>query len=355
MPQTDTQTSYMHTYFAKGFLIALLAAVVFICYLVFEPFLLWLLVAAVLTTIFYPWYKFFLQLFRGYKTIASLVMCLIVALMVLIPISVIIIYAADRIIEIFPSVMAYFSQDNVDKLLDGPYVQKLENMGVDIWVAKDYLIDVATSVANWVLSGARAVAGQVANFLISIPVIIFTMFFFFMDGERMLKRLMHWTPLPNKYDQEIFEQFRDVSFQTVISTFITAIAQGLIGAVGFLIIGVPAFFAAVAMGFLSLLPYVGTGFIWAPVAAYLLITGQIWQGIFLAVWGAGVISLSDNLIRAYIIRGKAHVHPIFIIFSILGGIALFGFWGIIFGPLAVALAVTILHIYEMEYQEELEG
>lgn len=345
----------LHPYLAKGFLIALLAAVLFVSYLIFKPFLLWVLVAAILTTIFYPWYKFFLRFFRGYKTIASFVMCLLVCLIVLIPVAVIVIYTADRIIEVFPKVMGYFNQESVDMLLENRYTERLQNMGFDIWMAKDYLIDVGTSAANWILAGAKSVAGQVATFLISIPVIIFTMFFFFMDGERMLKRLMHWTPLPNKYDKEIFQQFKDVSFQTIISTFITAIAQGIIGAIGFMVVGLPAFFAALAMGILSLLPYVGTGFVWAPVAAYLLVTGQIWQGVFLAIWGAGVISVSDNVIRAYIIKGKAHVHPIFIIFSILGGIALFGFWGIIFGPLVIALAVTILHIYEMEYKDALEG
>jgi len=350
----ENQNSLQQSNLAKGFLIVLLAAIIYVCYLVFRPFLVWILVAAVLTTIFYPWYTRFLKVFRGSKTLASLAMCLVVALIVLIPVSIIIIYAADRIIEVFPAVMDYFNQENLDALLQNRYTERLENLGVDIWAAKDYLINVGTSAANWFLAGAKSVAGQVANFLISIPVIIFTMFFFFMDGDRMLRRLMHWTPLPNKYDQEIFQQFRDVSFQTVISTFITAIAQGIIGAIGFLIVGLPAFFAGIAMGFLSLLPYVGAGFVWAPVALYLLVTGQVWEGIFLGIWGAGVVSVADNLIRAYIIRGKAHVHPIFIIFSILGGIALFGFWGIIFGPLVIALAVTVLHIYEMEYKDTLE-
>jgi len=90
--------------------------------------------------------------------------------------------------------------------------------------------------------------------------------------------------------------------------------------------------------------------IWLPVGIYLLIAGQIWQGIFLLTWGGLIVSMIDNLIRAYIIKGKAQVHPIFIIFSILGGISLFGFWGIIFGPLIISLAATVMHIYETEYK-----
>jgi predicted PurR-regulated permease PerM len=106
---------------------------------------------------------------------------------------------------------------------------------------------------------------------------------------------------------------------------------------------------------MSLIPYVGAGIVWLPVGIYLLIIGQIWQGIFLICYGALIISSVDNVIRAYIIKGKANVHPIFVFFSILGGIALFGFWGILFGPLIVAITITIFHIYEMEYAKQLDN
>ena len=121
-----------------------------------------------------------------------------------------------------------------------------------------------------------------------------------------------------------------------------------------MIVGLPAFFPGLLMGFLALLPYIGTGFIWFPAGIYLLVIGKIWQGIFMLIWGFGVISTVDNAIRAYMIKGKAEVHPIFVIFSLLGGISLFGFWGILFGPLIISLAVTIMHIYELEYAEVLE-
>ena len=92
----------------------------------------------------------------------------------------------------------------------------------------------------------------------------------------------------------LFKKFRDVSFSTMISVFATALAQGTIGAIGFMIVGIPAFFPGVAMGFLSMLPYVGTALIWFPIGVYLLVVGNIWQGVFMLVWGAGVVSLVDN-------------------------------------------------------------
>jgi predicted PurR-regulated permease PerM len=85
-----------------------------------------------------------------------------------------------------------------------------------------------------------------------------------------------------------------------------------------------------------------------------LAIGKIWQGIFIILWGSILVGNSDNLIRAYLLKDKAEVHPLFIVFAILGGLSLFGFWGIVFGPLVIALAVTVLHIYELEYEQVLD-
>jgi predicted PurR-regulated permease PerM len=135
---------------------------------------------------------------------------------------------------------------------------------------------------------------------------------------------------------------------------VVAFAQSLVGTIGFMIVGLPALLAAVLIFIFSFLPYVGTVIIWLPAAIYLLVTGQIWQGVFMLIWGAFAISLVDNFVRPLLIQGKAQVHPMIIFFSIFGGITLFGFWGVIFGPLIVALTFTILHIYELQYSNALE-
>jgi predicted PurR-regulated permease PerM len=212
-----------------------------------------------------------------------------------------------------------------------------------------------TTVSEWSISKGGALFGQISTFIVTLPIILLTVFFFFIDGEAMLRKIQLWTPLPNKYDRELFVKFKDVSRSTIFSSLVTAVAQGIIGAIGFTIVGLPAFFIGILMAFTSLLPYVGAGIIWVPMSIYLLVTAPLWKGLFLLAWGFAVVSTVDNLIRAYIIKGKAHVHPIFVFFSILGGIAIFGFWGVVFGPLIVALAVTVLHIYELEYGHVLDG
>jgi predicted PurR-regulated permease PerM len=179
------------------------------------------------------------------------------------------------------------------------------------------------------------------------------MFFFFVDGAQMLKRLMVWSPLPDEYDMRIFSKFRAVSYSTMVSTFVTAAAQGVVGAIGFAIIGLPVFFSGILIGITSLLPYIGSVIIYVPTSLYLMLTGHVGQGIFLLAWGAVVIGNIDNVLRTYMIKGKAGVNPIFIFFSIIGGVMMFGFWGVVLGPLIISIAITIMHIYEQEFGKEL--
>jgi len=103
-----------------------------------------------------------------------------------------------------------------------------------------------------------------------------------------------------------------------------------------------------------MIPFFGAWVIWLPAAIYLLAFGDFSAAIFLAVWGLAIIHPIDNVVRPFIIQKKAEVHPIFLLFAILGGIMLFGFWGLIIGPLVVAVTVTIFHIYELEYKNVLE-
>ncbi len=352
---------------SKYFLIFLIIAVVYFCYLIFKPFLGGLLIATMLVTLFYTPYEQLVKLFRGRRNIASLTMCLLIILLIILPLVNFLTYTAQRSVDAYGDVVEFINAGGLDliasKIVNSPVTSFISSLGLSRETIQGFLMSKVDLAKVWVtssagiltlVSGASGLIAGTANFLISIVIIIFSMFFFFADGRKMVEKLMYWTPLPNKYDRAIFKKFKDVSSSTMISTFVTAIAQGLIGAIGFLIVGFPIFFASIIMAFVSIIPYIGTALVWAPIGLYLLVIGNIWQGIFIIIWGAVVIGNSDNLIRAYLIKDKAEVHPLFIVFSILGGLSLFGFWGIIFGPLIISLAVTILHIYEMEYESVLE-
>ncbi len=339
----------------RAFLSVLIVGVLAACYLVFKPFLVEILIASILVTIFYKPYEWLVKRLWNKKILAALLMCLAVVLIIIIPLTNLIIYGAQRSVTAYYEMVDFLNDSGVSKVFEkNEILEKAELIGISGDKVEDFIADIARRASNWLVSGATSLVKGTTNFLISLALIIFTMFFFFMDGKRMLEKLMHWTPLPNKYDREIFKKFKDVSYSTFMSTFVVAIVQGAMGALGFIIVGLSSFFAGIAIAFLAILPYVGSVLITVPAGIYLLIVGDVWQGVFILIWGMGVVGNIDNLIRAYMIKGKSEVHPIFVVFAVLGGIALFGFWGVVIGPLIIALAITILHIYELEYKDFLE-
>lgn len=339
---------------SKGFLLLLLTFVLLACFLIFKSFFAEIIVATILVTLFYPLYQKLLKKTGNKKKLSSFVMCLMVVLLVIVPVINFIIFSAHKSVEAYTETIYFINNNNIQDLVKSNILERFDFLGIDIESIKDFATSMVKQAGLLFYEGASRFVIGTTGFMISLFWIVLTMFFFFMDGPGMLKKLMCLTPLSNKYDREIFVKFKNVSYSIMVSTFVTAIVQGFLGALAFVIVGLPAFFAGVFMALFSLVPYIGPAIIWLPTAIILLINGMIWQGIFMIIWGAVVVGLSDNIIRAYLIKDSAQVHPLFVIFAIIGGISLFGFWGIIFGPLIISLAVTVLHIYEIEFADVLE-
>lgn len=340
------------TGFAKSFLISLLVLAIVACYFIFKPFLTEMVISAVLVSFFYKPFLWLTKRFKGRKTPAALLMCLLVLLIVIIPISNLIIFSGKKSVAAYSETVSFIN--NASENLKEAFSTKIDFINFDDNNVKEFLLTITDSIKNWIGKGAAMIVKGTTNFFISLVLIILTMFFFFIDGEKMAEKIKYWSPLPNKYDSEIFKKFRDVSYTAIISTFLTAAVQGLVGGIGFMFVSLPAFYAGILIAFFSLIPYIGSMVIYVPVGIYLIVTGDVFRGIFILAWGSIVIGNIDNILRAYLLKGKSKVNPIFIFFALMGGIALFGFWGLVLGPLIVALSATVFHIYELEYEDFLE-
>jgi predicted PurR-regulated permease PerM len=347
---------------SRGFLIILVVVSLVGCYFVFRPFLAELLMAAILTTIFYRPYEWLVEKLGGRRKIAALIACVLIVAVIIIPLVNLIIFAAKESIIAYGQASDFFAKTDWAVMVQSSPLFKIKGLNLSSVNIQGFAMDTIQKSSNWLVGSAANLIKGTTSFIISLLFIIMTMFFFFLDGKKLLERLMYLTPLPNKYDRAIFKKFQDVSLSFFVSTFVVAIIQGFACWLGFFILTLPftfnipfpAFFAGVAAAFFSLIPLLGAWLIWLPSAIYLFLTGNVWAALFVTIWGLAIIHPIDNIIRPLIIHKKAEVHPIFLLFSILGGIVLFGIWGLIIGPLVVAVTVTIFHIYELEYKNVLE-
>ena len=348
--------------FTKSFLIILVVAVLVAAYLIFRPFLTEIFVAAILVSVFYKPFELLSKFLKGRRNLAAILMCLILVLIIIIPSVQLISYAGQKSVGVYNATVTFFENNQAGDIFKNEVFTtgalsflKLDTINLGNEAFQGTILEVSKKISNTFISGATVAFKETTKFVVSLALIIMTMFFFFVDGAKILKRLMYLSPLPNKHDRIIFNKFRKVSYTIFVSTFVAAGAQGLVAALGFGVVGFPPLLAGILVALLSLLPYIGSMIFYIPVAIFYLLSGDIWQGIFLLAWGFLIIGTIDNVIRAYMIMGDAEINPVFVLFAILGGLSLFGFWGIILGPLIIALMVTVFHIYELEFCEVLDG
>lgn len=321
-----------------------------------------IVVAAILASVFYTPFNRLSVFLKGRRNLAAILMCLLLVTIIIIPSVKLISYAGQKSLTAYTATANFFEGHSFSDVFASDFVKNgplrflnLDKLNSGNEAFQSVILETSKKLSNVFLDGATIIFKETTRFIVSLSLIILTMFFFFVDGKKMLERLMVLSPLSNKHDRVIFKKFRKVSYTIFVSTFVAAIAQGTVGAIGFAIVGFPAFLAGVMIALLSLLPYVGSMIFYVPVGLFYLLSGDVWQGIFVLAWGFLIIGTIDNVIRAYMIKDDAEINPIFVLFSILGGISLFGFWGVVLGPLIIALMVTIFHIYELEFCSVLEG
>jgi predicted PurR-regulated permease PerM len=199
------------------------------------------------------------------------------------------------------------------------------------------------------------IVANIFSFILSLIIFFFSLYYFFKDGDRITKKFMDLSPLPIKHEKAIFLKFKEVSLAMLFGIFFTAIVQGVMAGIGYVVVGIPnPIFWATATGVFSLVPLIGTAAIWIPASIILLALGNYVGGIGLLLWGMLVVSTVDNFVRPFLIEGRAPVHPLMTFLAVLGGVFAFGLSGIIFGPLILNLLIAFLHIYELEYAKVLK-
>ncbi len=340
-----------NTKFYRPFLLALIIVSIIVIFYLFRPFLIEIIIASILVSVFFSLYEKLSKKLWGKKYLAALLMCFLLFLFIIIPTISLIMYTANQTPGAYRGVVEFLSEVNLSE--EGGLFSIL-NISPDIEeTIKAFIVDSAKGISDWLVSGLTIILRETTNFIISLLVIIITMFFFFVNGREIVSQLIYWSPLPNHYDLEIIKKFRQISYNTVFSLFAAAIVQGSLSALGLLVVGWPFVFTFIISAVLSIIPYM-LGIFFIPIIIYLLLDGQIWQAIFITIWNLIIVVNLDELVRAYIIKGKSEVNMIFMVFALLGGISLFGFWGIFIGPIILALAMAILHIYQLEFRKHLE-
>jgi len=172
------------------------------------------------------------------------------------------------------------------------------------------------------------------------------LFFLFRDGEQLMEKIKTLLPFSTTERENILKRIVDMIHATIYGGIVVALVQGGLGGLGFLIVGLPApLFWGTVMAFFSFVPIVGTALVWFPAVVILFAQGTYLKGVILLAWGMIIVSLSDNFLRPILIGGRTQVHTLLLFFGILGGLRVFGFLGLIAGPLVITICLALIDIY----------
>lgn len=338
-------------------LLALL--LVWAAFAIVRPFLTAILLGAILVILTFDLFRRVRTRMKGSSTQAAVTMLLGITVVIVIPaviLGVLLTQQANLVMEKLQSGEAQQMIQRIDLTQHLSVIRRFAPNFDPATLSPDrILLPAVRQVPGWVARHGGSLIGGLAGALLGFALVLLSMFFFYVEGESIVRQLAILSPLPDRYNDEFATKFKDVIDATFRGQLFTGIAQGVMTGVGLAIAGVPgaAFWGAVA-ALLSLIPMVGAAAVWVPASIYLIISASIgarpwWPAIFMVIWGAVPVSLIDNVVRPWAMRGKAQLPAIPLLFSVLGGMQAFGIVGLVIGPLVFSLLMSIIDIYKKSF------
>ncbi len=220
-----------------------------------------------------------------------------------------------------------------------------EKTGFDVLSEKNlsFIISQVSSIGHSIMTG-------VSDLIVNLAVAIMLLFFMLWEGDKMEQFISELLPFEENNKREVLQKIQLIVRSNAIGIPLLAIIQGFISLFGYLLCHAPnPVLTAMLTGFASIVPLVGTALVWVPVTAYFFIIGDWVHGLILLAYGGIIISQCDNLIRFILQKKMANIHPLITIFGVVAGLPIFGFMGIIFGPLLVSLFLLFLDMFRKEY------
>ncbi|MBL5976103.1 MULTISPECIES: AI-2E family transporter [Comamonas] len=328
--------------------------------LVLEEYAVAIFWGVVFAIVFAPLHRKLLMRMPNKPTLAALATLLISLVMVILPLSLI-------GLSLIKETAAIYDRISSGNLSAGSYVEQVFNAlpsWLTPWMEKLHLgtlEEIQTKLSNIALQASKLAATKAVGlgqntlgFVVGFGVMLYLIFFLLRDGKELVARIWAATPLAPEHKRELAIKFITVIRATVKGNLAVAAAQGALGGLIFWLLGIQgAVLWAVVMAFLSLLPAVGAGLVWGPVAIYFLATGAVTKGLILAAYGVLVIGLVDNVLRPLLVGKDTKMPDYVVLISTLGGMALFGLSGFVLGPAIAALFMAAWELFAtMQEQEE---
>lgn len=329
-----------------------------------RPFLPILIAGAIIAYLAYPLYERILKYTKS-SNLASLIVTIFIILILTLPFVLVLGIVSKEAYDTYTTLNQHDIGTNFLKIVckDENWLSCKTTKSFVGFLPEsdlDYYIQVTIKkITEFIIKNVSQFLATIPAILLNFFVMAFVVYYLLKDGQAIGRKIKDILPLKDAHKQHVLDKFHEITYATFYGNILVAIIQGFLGGIGFFVLGVPSpILWGFVMSLFALLPYFGTAIIWLPTALNLIFIGYLQSdnsstvsGIILIAYGILVISSIDNILKPKLIGAKAKVHPILVLLGVLGGLNLFGFIGIILGPVMLALLITFVGIYEEEKAE----
>jgi predicted PurR-regulated permease PerM len=341
--------------FRRIFILVLALAISAVFFQMIRGLFLSVLLAGIFAGMTYPLYKRLTRWFRGREILASIATILVVLVLIIVPFTGFLGIVAAEAVEVAQGVAPWVERQIAQpseleqRLLGIPFAERLAPYHDQIAVKlAEFAGNVGTFLVNTIAAGTKGTA----LFFFQLFVMLYAMFFFLLDGDKLLKRILYLMPMTTEQEIKMVKRFTSVARATIKGTLVIGIVQGGLAGLAFAVVGLKgAAFWGTIMAVLSIIPGVGTALVWVPAVVYLMAIGRFTAAILLFIWCAAVVGTVDNLLRPRLVGKDTKMPDLLILLGTIGGLVLFGAVGIIIGPIVAALFVTVWDIYGEAFKD----
>ena len=348
----------------RPFLLVVFFFSLYLSYLILRPFLDTLIFSIVLASLLHPVQVFFVhRLYKGRKNLAAITTVLLFTFLIALPVFLLSSALISQGVDSVNTIGNWIREGNLQRLIEDHRIavyadklhEKFPSLDIQSFDITGNLLRFSKDAGQFLLSRGASLVGNVAGLVAHFFIMIFVLFYLVRDGDEMVTQMRSYSPLRAEQEDRILGGIGHVAHSVLMGTFLTALAQGIVGGIGLYIVGIPGLFWGTMMAFASLVPLVGTALIWIPVVVYLLLLGSVNSAVFLSIWCILFIGGLDNFLRPFLLGGKGNLSPFYVFLAIIGGVQHFGLAGILYGPLILSFAMIMLFIYGTEYRDDLLG
>jgi predicted PurR-regulated permease PerM len=337
----------------------LLAVLLYQIGLLLRPFLIPALWAGLLAHGAYPLHRRLTTLFKGREAWSAAALTAAVLVVGVVPLVVMGVMLVREAGAVEQAVRAWIAAGGLQRLPDqaatvpliGGWLRKMASTGgLQALSMEQSVVSGATLLSRFVVDQMGDLLKNAVLLVTNFFIMLFVLFFLFKDGHRWLGGLYALIPMEESHKRKIVTRVDQTIRAVVKGLLLTALVQGLLAGAAYLALGVPFPMVLTALTIvLAPIPFGGTALVWGPVALYFFWVGPIGKALVMLAWGIGVVSMVDQILRPWLIGQAVHIPALFLVLSVLGGLALYGVLGLFVGPILVSLLMVAIQIYREEY------